>query len=90
MEKRDIMRIYISETEECFSYDDVKKTIDRFIQKECKSKEVVIMRLNSRSNSVVTKYATEKGVHSFLEKPIAIDPKGYRSIMATAKQAQAE
>ncbi len=36
------------------------------------------------------KYATEKGVHSFLEKPIAIDPKGYRSVMATAKQAQAK
>ena len=36
------------------------------------------------------KYATEKGVHSFLEKPIAVDPKGYRSIMATAKQAQAK
>ena len=35
------------------------------------------------------KYATEKGVHSFLEKPIAVDPKGYRTIMATAKQAQA-
>ncbi|MBR2398616.1 MAG: Gfo/Idh/MocA family oxidoreductase, partial [Alistipes sp.] len=35
-------------------------------------------------------YATEKGVHSFLEKPIAVDPKGYRMIMATAKQAQAK
>ncbi len=35
-------------------------------------------------------YATEKGVHSFLEKPIAVDSKGYRLIMATAKQAQAK
>ncbi len=35
-------------------------------------------------------YATEKGVHSFLEKPIAVDPKGYRMIMATAKQAKAK
>ena len=35
-------------------------------------------------------YATEKGVHSFLEKPIAVDPKGYRTCMATAKQAKAK
>jgi len=35
-------------------------------------------------------YATEKGVHSFLEKPICVDPVGYRMIMATAKQAQAK
>ena len=36
------------------------------------------------------KYATEKGVHTFLEKPIAIDPVGYRSVMATAKLAKAK
>ena len=36
------------------------------------------------------KYATEKGVHSFLEKPIAVDPAGYRSVMATAKLAKAK
>ena len=35
-------------------------------------------------------HATEKGVHSFLEKPIAVDAKGYRQIMATAKQAEAK
>lgn len=35
-------------------------------------------------------YATEKGVHSFLEKPIAIDSKGVRSVIATAKQAEAK
>lgn len=35
-------------------------------------------------------YATQKGVHSFLEKPIAVDAKGYRQIMATAKQAYAK
>lgn len=35
-------------------------------------------------------YATEKGKHSFLEKPICVDPVGYRTIMATAKQADAK
>lgn len=36
------------------------------------------------------KYAVQKGVHSFLEKPVAVDPKGYRTVMAAAKQAQAK
>lgn len=36
------------------------------------------------------KYATEKGVHTFLEKPVAVDPVGYRSVMATAKLAEAK
>jgi len=35
-------------------------------------------------------YATEKGVHSFLEKPICVDPVGYRQIIATSKQADAK
>ncbi|MCD7936815.1 MAG: Gfo/Idh/MocA family oxidoreductase [Tannerellaceae bacterium] len=34
------------------------------------------------------KYATEKGKHSFLEKPICVDPVGYQTIVATARQAQ--
>ena len=33
------------------------------------------------------KYAVEKGKHAFLEKPICVDAVGYRSIVATAKQA---
>ncbi|MDR1259250.1 MAG: Gfo/Idh/MocA family oxidoreductase [Tannerellaceae bacterium] len=35
-------------------------------------------------------YATEKGKHSFLEKPICVDPAGYRTIVATARQAAAK
>ncbi len=35
-------------------------------------------------------YAVEKGKHCFLEKPIFVDAVGYRTIMATAKQAQAK
>ena len=35
------------------------------------------------------RYATEKGVNSFLEKPVAVDAKGYRTVMAAAKQAKA-
>ncbi|MDR1337152.1 MAG: Gfo/Idh/MocA family oxidoreductase, partial [Tannerella sp.] len=35
-------------------------------------------------------YAVEKGKHAFLEKPICVDPVGYRTIIATAKQAVAK
>jgi predicted dehydrogenase len=36
------------------------------------------------------KYATEKGKHAFLEKPIFVDAVGYRTVMAAAKQAIAK
>ena len=36
------------------------------------------------------KYATEKGKHAFLEKPLCVDPAGYRSIVATIRQAAAK
>ena len=35
-------------------------------------------------------YAVQKGVHAFLEKPIAVDAAGYRRIIAAARQAQAK
>ncbi len=36
------------------------------------------------------KYAVEKGKHAFLEKPICVDPVGYRTIVAASKQAVAK
>ncbi len=36
------------------------------------------------------KYAVEKGKHAFLEKPICVDPIGYRTIVAASKQASAK
>ena len=36
------------------------------------------------------KYAMEKGKHVFLEKPLFVDASGYRSVMATARQAAAK
>ena len=35
-------------------------------------------------------YAVEKGKHVFMEKPIFVDPAGYRSIIATTRQLQAK
>ena len=68
----------------CFvGLDAYKKVIDSGV-------DMVIIATPPVFRPVHFQYATEKGVHSFLEKPIAVDPKGYRMIMATAKQAQAK
>jgi len=52
--------------------------------------DVVIIATPPVFRPIHFQYATEKGKHSFLEKPICVDPVGYRTIMATAKQAQAK
>ena len=70
--------------ENCFvGFDAYKKVIDSGV-------DYVICTTPPTFRPLEFKYATEKGVHSFLEKPIAVDPKGYRSVMATAKQAKAK
>ena len=70
--------------DKCFvGFDAYKKVIDSGV-------DMVIVATPPSFRPIHFQYATEKGVHSFLEKPIAVDPKGYRMIMATAKQAQAK
>ena len=70
--------------DKCFvGFDAYQKVIDSGV-------DMVIIATPPVFRPTHFQYATEKGVHSFLEKPIAVDPKGYRTIMATAKQAQAK
>ena len=70
--------------DKCFvGFDAYKKVIDSGV-------DMVIIATPPAFRPIHFQYATEKGVHSFLEKPIAVDAKGYRTIMATAKQAQAK
>ena len=70
--------------DKCFvGFDAYKQVIDSGV-------DMVILTTPPVFRPEMFKYATEKGVHSFLEKPIAVDAKGYRSVMATAKQAQAK
>ena len=70
--------------DKCFvGFDAYKKVIDSGV-------DMVVIATPPAFRPIHFQYATEKGVHSFLEKPIAVDPKGYRTIMATAKQATAK
>ena len=58
--------------ENCFvGFDAYKKVIDSGV-------DMVVIATPPVFRPVHFQYATEKGVHSFLEKPIAVDAKGYR------------
>lgn len=52
--------------------------------------DVVIVATPPNFRPIHFQYAIEKSKHCFLEKPICVDAVGYRTIMATAKQAQAK
>ena len=70
--------------DKCFvGFDAYKKVIDSGV-------DMVVIATPPAFRPIHFQYATEKGVHSFLEKPIAVDAKGYRTIMAAAKQAKAK
>ena len=68
----------------CFSgFDAYKKVIDSGV-------DMVIIATPPAFRPAHFQYATSKGVHSFLEKPVCVDAKGYRTVMATARQAEAK
>ncbi|MDR0845416.1 MAG: Gfo/Idh/MocA family oxidoreductase, partial [Tannerella sp.] len=52
--------------------------------------DMVIVATPPNFRPIHFQYAIEKGKHAFLEKPICVDPVGYRTIVATAKQAAAK
>ena len=75
--------IDVPEDKRFIGFDAYKKVIDSGIN-------YAILTTPPGFRAEQYKYAVEKGVNCFLEKPIAVDPKGYRTIMASAKQAQAK
>lgn len=73
--------IDIPENKRFVGLDAYQKVIDSDV-------DVVIIATPPYFRPIHFKYATEKGKHSFLEKPICVDPVGYRMIVATARLAQ--
>ena len=63
--------------------DAYKQVIDSGI-------DVVMLVTPPFFRSIHFKYAVEKGLHCFMEKPLFVDSAGYRSIIATARQAQSK
>lgn len=64
-------------------FDAYKQVIDSGV-------DVVLIATPPVFRPLHFQYATEKSKHSFLEKPICVDPVGYRTIMVAAKQAKAK
>jgi len=75
--------IDVPESNRFIGLDAYKQVIDSDV-------DVVIIATPPSFRPVHFKYAVEKGKHAFLEKPICVDPAGYRSIVTTAKQAAAK
>lgn len=66
----------------CFvGFDAYKKVIDSDI-------DLVILATPPVFRPEHYRYAVEKNKHAFLEKPIAVDPVGYRTLLAASKQAK--
>jgi predicted dehydrogenase len=72
--------ITIPETNQFVGLDAYKAVIDSDV-------DVVILATPPTFRPEHFRYAVEKGKHAFLEKPICIDPVGYRTVMVAAKQA---
>ena len=75
--------IIVPEEKRFVGLDAYQKVIDSDV-------DVVIIATPPYFRPMHFKYAMEKGKHSFLEKPLCVDATGYRSIVATAKQAAAK
>ncbi|MDF9830101.1 Gfo/Idh/MocA family oxidoreductase [Parabacteroides sp. PF5-6] len=75
--------IDIPESHRFVGLDAYKQVIDSGV-------DVVLVATPPNFRPIHFQYATEKGKHSFLEKPVCVDPVGYRTIVATAKQAAAK
>jgi predicted dehydrogenase len=74
--------IDIPEDKRFTGLDAYKQVIDSGV-------DVVLVATPPNFRPIHFQYAVEKRKHAFLEKPLCVDPVGYRSIIASAKQAVA-
>jgi predicted dehydrogenase len=77
---KDKYNIDVPESKWFSGLDNYKQVIDSDV-------DVVIVASPPFFRPMQFQYAVEKGKHCFLEKPLFVDPVGFRSIMATARQA---
>jgi len=70
--------------EKCFTgFDSFEKVLATDV-------DLVILATPPAFRPIHFKAAVEAGKHAFLEKPVAVDPTGIRSVIATSKQAVAK
>ncbi len=69
-----------ADAERFVGFDSYKKALDSGV-------DIALLTTPPVFRPYHFQYAVSKGVHCFLEKPVAVDAKGYRTVIAAAKQA---
>ncbi len=69
-----------SDAERFVGFDSYKKALDCGV-------DIALLTTPPVFRPYHFQYAVSKGVNCFLEKPVAVDAKGYRTVIAAAKQA---
>ena len=80
LQKRNIV---VPEDKRFYGLDAYQKVTDSDV-------DILIVATPPFFRPIHFKYAVEKGKHIFLEKPLFVDAAGYRSVVASAKQAAAK
>lgn len=74
-------RVQVPKERQFVGFDSYKKVIDSGV-------DVVLLCGYPRFRPEQLEYAVNAGKHVFLEKPVAVDPPGIRSVLASAKKAK--
>src|SRR5215470_3700814 len=74
-------RVQVPEDHIFVGFDAYKKVIDSGV-------DVIILATPPHFRPQHLAYAVEKGKHSFVEKPVAVDAPGVRSVIETCKKAK--
>ncbi len=84
MEETEVMdRVKVDPAKRFIGFDAYKKVIDSGI-------DVVILATSPHFRPLHMEYALEKGVHMFVEKPVATDAPGLRRVMEVCRKAKAK
>lgn len=75
-------RVSVPKERQFIGFDAYKKVIDSGV-------DVVILTTSPAFRPHQLKYAIDAGVHTFAEKPLAVDMTGMKSVMETARKAKA-
>ncbi|MCA9081695.1 MAG: Gfo/Idh/MocA family oxidoreductase [Planctomycetaceae bacterium] len=81
VEKDDTAEIAVAEETKFTGFDAYKQVIDSGI-------DVVILATPPGFRPMMLEYAVEKGVNVFMEKPVATDAPGVRSVLESARKAK--
>lgn len=74
-------RVTVDKEHVFIGFDAYQKVIDSGV-------DVVLLTSPPHFRPLHLKYAVEKGKHVFAEKPVAVDPAGVRSVLASCQQAR--